>query len=860
MKRFTWKLAITIIVAYMLLTAVVLFSYTTISNGFILSQAEQDLTTMGEEIAHSFSLQVTYDYNRFIDEIESLDDPLTEFVPANFSLREQNMLGLGQIVDRDVTIGVDTYTYDASFYLNDFQQNVAIYRFSDAFSTWVGETNLMVFNFDGYIGYFEASSYVQSFFSDNHLIENYYVIGADSRLYFDSSNAYTNEYFTTFFRSAGYSEDYIYTMTNALTKLEPTVIQADLFDAAQLIAFTPITISLSQMTKPLYFATMYERVDVIATISPLTNILWAVFAIIFIIFSIAIVIIYRILSSRIADIDNARLALYFSKPYIIKISRRGKIKGYNRAFRNFLGDFDIYDDVRDFKVKDVVNKESILEMAKRQVSMTFLFELDNEERYVLFIPTRTASGILLIGSDTTNTAGKFDKYRKLALMNSVTDLPNQNQFMQDLDELLDDPERNHLNNALITFDIVNFKKVKLILGQRSSDRFLALVSEMVNGSLDGYPSTLYNVEADHFVILLEGIETYKWVNRWINKVQDIFNKPVTIERNFLTVDFKFGIFNIEFDRYEILNNFVCYDNMMLALKHAKESTRHKQFTYDVSLSIIASREHKMELDLANAIKKNEFRMVLQPQLSNSNNKIIGFEALIRWQNPTYAHESPLKFIRMAEQNGMIIDIGRIALHETFMIAKEMEPYNITLSLNISPVQMLQAGFVSDLIEIFEQYDLKKGSVALEITETFLIDSFELVISKLNLLKKQGFHIHLDDFGTGYSSLQYLRDLPVNALKIDKAFVDEVETDAHARAIVNMISALAKNIDLEVIAEGVETPRQNFIIKKAGCNVIQGYLVSKPVDKQVAIALVKAYNIDHTADVKALLPKKKEARR
>ncbi len=861
MKKFTWKLAITVIVAYLLLTSVVLLSYTLISNGFILGQAEQELTTMGEGISASFSRQVIYDYNRYVDELETLDDPLTEFVPANFSLLDQNILGIGQIVDRDhVHIGTEVYAYDASFYLNDFEQNVAIYRFSDAFSTWTENTSLMVFNYNGFIAYFEASSYLQSFFVGNGLVENYYVIGSDSRLYYDSSNAYSYPRFTTFFREAGYSEDYIYDMTSMLTNLESGVIQSKLFDDSQLISFTPITISLNQMTKPLYFATMYNRADVVTTISTLSNILWAVFAVIFIIFSVTIVIIYRVLAARIEDIDNARLALYFSKPYIIKINKRGRIKGYNRTFRNFLGDFDIYDDVRDFKVKGVLNKESILEMAKRQIAMTFLFEIENDEKYILFIPTRTTGGILLIGSDTTHIEGRFDQYRKLALMNSVTNLPNQNQLMQDLEELLEDPERSKLNNSLITFDIVNYPKIKLILGQRSSNRFLKLISEMVNRSLDGYPSVLYNIEADQFVVLLEGIEAYKWVERWLEKLTAVFDKPVTIERNFLTVDFKFGIFNIEYDRYEILNNYVCYDNMMLALKHAKESSRHKKFTYDVSLSIIASREHKMELDLANAIKKNEFKMVLQAQLNNNTNKIVGFEALIRWTNPSYANESPLKFIKMAEQNGMIIDIGRIALHETFLIAKEMEPYHITISINISPVQILQAGFVNDLIDIFQQYDLQKGSIALEITETFLIDSFELVINKLNLLKKHGFHIHLDDFGTGYSSLQYLRDLPVNALKIDKAFIDEVESDAHARAIVNMISDLAKNINLEVISEGVESPRQNFIIKKAGCHIVQGYLVSKPVDKQVAIELVRAYNIDHTADVKSLLPKTKEGRR
>lgn len=861
MKKFTWKLAITVIVAYLLLASIVLFAYTQISNGFIVEQAKQELETIGEEIANSFSLQVTYDYRRFTDEIDELTDPLTEFVPADFSLLGQNMLGIGKIVDRDVTIGSDVYTYTTEFYSNDFQQNVAVYRLSDAFSNWTNDdTNYLIFNYNNYIGYFEATSYLQSFFEGNNIAENYYVIGADSRLYFDSSNTYTYDKFTTFFRQANYSEDDIYKITSMLVNLDAGVVQSTLFDSEQFISFTPITITLSQMTKPLYFAIMYDSNDVIADISMLSNVLWAMFAVIFVVFSLTIIVIYRVLSSRLEDIGNARLALYFTKPYIIKINRRGKIKGYNRSFSKFLGDFDIYDNIRDFNVKNVVNRESILESVKRQQPLTFLFEFDNELKYILFIPTRTAGGTFLIGSDTTHIEGRFDQYRKLALLNNTTQLPNYNQLMQDIDDIFDHIELATQNNALITFDIVNFSKIKMILGKRSSDRFLALISEMIRETLEGYPSTLYNIEADHFVVLLQNIESYIWCDRWIDKVLQVFEKPVTIERNFLTIEFNFGIFNIEYEKYEILNNQVCYDNMMLALKHAKESSRHNQVVYSVSLSIIASREHKMEVDLANAIKKNEFKMVLQPQLNNDSNKIIGFEALIRWKNPSYANESPLKFIRMAEQNGMIIDIGRIALHETFMIAKEFETYNVTISINISPVQMLQAGFVDDLISIFEQYDLKPGSIALEITETFLIDSFELVINKLNLLKKHGFSIHLDDFGTGYSSLQYLRDLPVNALKIDKTFIDEVESDAHARAIVNMMSNLAKNIKLEVIAEGVEYPKQNFILKKAGCQIIQGYLVSKPVDKQVAIELLKAYNIDHTMDTSKLLPKKKETRR
>jgi EAL domain-containing protein (putative c-di-GMP-specific phosphodiesterase class I) len=299
--------------------------------------------------------------------------------------------------------------------------------------------------------------------------------------------------------------------------------------------------------------------------------------------------------------------------------------------------------------------------------------------------------------------------------------------------------------------------------------------------------------------------------------------------------------------------------MMLALNHAKESSQHKSFFYDVSLSLIASREQRMEADLANAIKNQEFYMVLQPQFNNQDEKIIGFEALIRWNNPKYASESPLKFIQMAERNNMIIDIGRIALHETFQIAKELEPYNIHVSLNISPVQILQAGFVNEIISVFEQYELKKHSISLEITETFLIGSFDLVINKLKLLQKYGFDIHLDDFGTGYSSLQYLKDLPINTIKIDRAFVINIETDAHSRAIVNMIASLAKNIGLNVVTEGIENDKQNQLVYRAGCNIIQGYLISPPVVKSEAIRLIREFNIDHTRSID-LQKAKKEMKR
>jgi EAL domain-containing protein (putative c-di-GMP-specific phosphodiesterase class I)/GGDEF domain-containing protein len=515
----------------------------------------------------------------------------------------------------------------------------------------------------------------------------------------------------------------------------------------------------------------------------------------------------------------------------------------------------------DFNIKDVPEETTVEDMLQRQKSFTVVLEIADDVKYLHFVTTRSSGGFILVGDDISHIEGRFDEYQKLALYNPITNLPNQNVVLADLAEIFKDEEKLAQYNVLAMFDIVSFSKINLVLGEESGDRFLKLMAELANESLEGYPAKLYNIKQDQFAVLFRGIDSFNWIKSWVELFLQKLDKPITMDRNFLNVDVKIGIFNIEYQRYEILTPEISLENAKLALNHAKESTVNPSFTYDVSLSLVASREQRMEIDLANAITNQEFQMALQAQYSNDLERIVGFEALIRWTNPKYSSESPLKFIQMAEKNNMIVDIGRIALHETFMIAKELEPYNVHISLNISPVQMLQAGFVNEVMTVFEQYDLKKGSISLEITETFLIDSFELVINKLNILKRHGFNIHLDDFGTGYSSLQYLRDLPVNTIKIDKAFIDDIERDVHSKAIVTMISSLAKNINLDVIAEGIETEKQNQLVYKAGCNVIQGYIISPPVPKEKAIELIKAYNIDKTKTLQ--IPKtmrSKEAKR
>jgi len=176
----------------------------------------------------------------------------------------------------------------------------------------------------------------------------------------------------------------------------------------------------------------------------------------------------------------------------------------------------------------------------------------------------------------------------------------------------------------------------------------------------------------------------------------------------------------------------------------------------------------------------------------------------------------------------------------FKLAKKLEPYRIHVSVNVSPVQLLQVGFVQQLIDEFQKLDLTPGSVAVEITETLLMGNFNLVTEKLKILKEKGFSIHLDDFGTGYSSMLYLKDLPVDTIKIDKEFTKHIETNKVSEAIVKTICNLGTSLQLGIICEGVETQIQSDMIKKFGCRVIQGYLIGKAMPYEEAVELIEKY--------------------
>ena len=231
-------------------------------------------------------------------------------------------------------------------------------------------------------------------------------------------------------------------------------------------------------------------------------------------------------------------------------------------------------------------------------------------------------------------------------------------------------------------------------------------------------------------------------------------------------------------------------------------------------------------------------MYLQPQMDVKTNEVTGFEALIRWLHPKYQDKSPQEFIELAEQRGHMLDVGKFVITETFKLAKALEKYKVKISMNVSPIQLLQVGFVHSLIEEAKSLELNTSSIAIEITETFLMSNLQIMIEKIKLLKENGFQIHLDDFLTGYSSMVYLKDLPIDTIKIDREFTRYIENSKVHAGIVKTICQLGASLELDVICEGIETEEQFVLAKKFGAKTIQGFYIGKAMPYEEAVELLE----------------------
>ena len=330
---------------------------------------------------------------------------------------------------------------------------------------------------------------------------------------------------------------------------------------------------------------------------------------------------------------------------------------------------------------------------------------DGQKRTLRFFPVKLLFNYLYIGEDITEFQMESIRNSRLALYNRVTDLPNSIILQDSLQKILDRKEES-LKCAFVVMDIVQFRNYNNFLGRKIADTILVKMGEIINANLRRPSDTLYHLEGDLFGVLMHEIDHERSITDWCQNLNEILRKPVQFGTYSLTLKLKMGIVNFK-DLEDGTTAATVIEEAEQALKRAKEFPNLSFAIFDEGMKKFYTHEQVMENDLRKAIENREFVMFLQPQYDNSLNRIVAFEALIRWDNPKYRLSSPAHFIEVAEQNNLIIEIGRIVTEETFKMAKILEPYKVRISMNLSPIQLMQAGFVKEFVEAFKEMELRR---------------------------------------------------------------------------------------------------------------------------------------------------------
>ncbi len=431
--------------------------------------------------------------------------------------------------------------------------------------------------------------------------------------------------------------------------------------------------------------------------------------------------------------------------------------------------------------------------------------------------------------DITERKQNMERIHRLAYYDSLTGLPNRTCIMDQL--------RDRLNQggagAVFFIDVDHFKIINDTHGHSFGDRMLVEISRRM-GRLSFSGLTLSRLGGDEFLILSAGIVEKRQIRALGDQILALFTEVISIDNVSFYATCSVGVAAYPGDGRTVEEILKHAD---LAMYTAKNRGRNKYVLFDNSMAAELSRRAELEKRLREAYRNNEFILHYQPQVEAESGRMLGIEALLRWNSKSHGLVFPGEFIAVAEEMGLINEIGKWVIESSFAFARSLMDKGICVSCNVSPMQLKQSSFVGDVIEAFDRFGLRKGCVGLEITESCLVESFDDACEKLAKLKERGIMIFLDDFGTGYSSLNYMKSLPIDVLKIDKSFIDNITADEVEGQIVQTIVSLAREIGLEVIAEGVETKAQQSYLTACGCKIIQGYLFSRPVPEEDILNLL-----------------------
>lgn len=425
-------------------------------------------------------------------------------------------------------------------------------------------------------------------------------------------------------------------------------------------------------------------------------------------------------------------------------------------------------------------------------------------------------------SDVTQEQQAQIRLQDMAQFDALTGSHNRGHLREQLAAALDSAATKGTHGALLCLDVDNFKGINDALGHTVGDHVLQGLAKRLQTLCQH--STVARLGGDEFAILLHPIADDQDAMNTAIELINAMKDPILVDEHTVNVGISIGVGLIP-EHGENLDELLA--NADLALMAAKTNGRGRAEVFARGLGERNRRKLTLEHELRRALINNQFTLNWQPKVQTEDWYICGAEALLRWNHPTLGQIPPSEFIPVAEAAGLITDIGNWVMREACKVAARDLP-GLTISINASPAQLLRTDFIMQVDAALSMAGLPAENLEVEITESLFMDASPVALRNLRALHKRGVRVALDDFGTGYSSLAYLRKFPFDTLKIDRAFVCELLSRPDARAIVRTIIDLARTLGMDTVAEGVEEPAQLVVLERAGCHVIQGYLIAKPV--------------------------------
>lgn len=434
--------------------------------------------------------------------------------------------------------------------------------------------------------------------------------------------------------------------------------------------------------------------------------------------------------------------------------------------------------------------------------------------------------VIAIGQDMTQSYENLDRIHHLAYFDSITQLPNRISLLEVLEQSLKKSYQTDCSFAFLMLDLDGFKAVNDLLGHAEGDLLLYEMARRIERAVRP-TDTVARLGGDEFAIVLSDVKDPKNAGLVAKKVLEAIKQPILISGTELFISASIGIVICP-DQSCDVSDIVKYSD--IAMYKAKKQGRNNYQFYSADLSQTTIERIDIEQSLRRALQNEEFLLYYQPQVNMETDKIVGVEALIRWHRNHNEMIPPNRFIGIAEDSGFIIEIGEWIMQTAFKDAVRWNTGrqdSITVAINLSSRQFIHNNLLNAINHLLKKTKCDPAWITLEITESLLLSDSLHITKTLKSMDKMGFRISLDDFGTGYSALSYLSKFPVSEIKIDQSFVQVIADNNDHKLIVQAIISMAKSLKKELVAEGVETAEQAKYLLDCDCNVVQGYLFSKP---------------------------------